>query len=298
MGCASSKVPEYIICDLKESIQRIEGITGHDSQASEEIHRMYRLVAELQDNAILHNVEFTMDSAIKEAVRRTADLNDLVKIRLNLDPLAARNVYISDKDRIVRVLEQLLANSLLYTIDGSVDISTESTDDSSIITIQDSGPGGVSMDKSGYGLGVVETNLKVLNGEIHIDSPEGQGTCVTISLPIKPLSTRRNASVCHEGTIRRASSRARLYGILVIASDTHNRETFVDTIRSMGYTKVYSVSMVEEAKRIEAPFHVIFADRDAHRYIEELQELQDDHIEVHGMLSRADDIATMIERYQ
>lgn len=112
----------------------------------------------------------------------------------------------TDSQRIEQVLSNLLDNAIKFTpAGGSIEISAKCKGKHIIVTVKDSGIGinkdnlqhvfekffqvdsGLSRKYGGTGLGlaICEGIIKLLHGDINIDSESGKGTTVSFSLPIK-----------------------------------------------------------------------------------------------------------------
>ena len=110
-------------------------------------------------------------------------------------------VVIGDRNRLRQVFINIIDNALKYSSsDGVVNITVELVADHIIITVADNGCGISAEDLpkvkqkfykanqtvrgSGIGLAVADEIVRLHNGELDIDSTEGVGTTVSISIPI------------------------------------------------------------------------------------------------------------------
>lgn len=115
-------------------------------------------------------------------------------------------VVIGDRNRLRQVFINIIDNALKYSSsDGVVNITVESVADHIIITVADNGCGIPAADLpkvkqkfykanqtvrgSGIGLAVADEIVRLHHGELDIDSTEGVGTTVSITLPIIPETT-------------------------------------------------------------------------------------------------------------
>lgn len=128
-----------------------------------------------------------------------------------------------DAHRIMQVLHNLVGNALKFTHEGSVVVeAARSASDELILTVTDSGIG-MTADQTetvfdefsqadsstsrqfggtGLGLAITRSLVKIMDGEITIDSAKGKGTVVSISIPTPatappPVSETRH----HEDTL-------------------------------------------------------------------------------------------------
>ena len=113
---------------------------------------------------------------------------------------------IGDRNRLRQVFINIIDNALKYSFaDGVVNVTVQQAGNNIIIVVADNGCG-ISADDlpkikqkfykanqtvrgSGIGLAVADEIIKLHHGELDIDSTEGKGTTVTISIPITPGQT-------------------------------------------------------------------------------------------------------------
>ncbi len=110
---------------------------------------------------------------------------------------------IGDRNRLRQVFINIIDNALKYSkSDGVVNITVENIADKIIITISDNGCGISAADLpkvkqkfykanqtvrgSGIGLAVADEIVNLHHGELDIDSVEGMGTTVSVTLPVIP----------------------------------------------------------------------------------------------------------------
>jgi signal transduction histidine kinase len=125
-------------------------------------------------------------------------------LALHLDrPERALTVW-GDRDELDRILNNLVGNAVKYTLQGEVSIRLEETNGQARIVVSDTGIGipeqalphlfqefyraknAKELETSGTGLGlsIVKDLVERYGGEIEVDSVEGQGTTVTLVLPL------------------------------------------------------------------------------------------------------------------
>jgi DNA-binding response OmpR family regulator/nitrogen-specific signal transduction histidine kinase len=108
-----------------------------------------------------------------------------------------------DKDKLEKILSNLLSNAFKYTGNrGAVSVSVKSDTDYISIEVSDTGMGidenevkhifdrfyrveGSEEKGSGIGLALTKELVELLNGQIHVNSTKGQGTSFKVRIPTK-----------------------------------------------------------------------------------------------------------------
>lgn len=178
--------------------------------------RLHRLIENLLDFSRLEagtlelgRDPFELAAVLDEASRATrvkaADLG--VEFRLEVDPDLPRRLT-GDPERLTQLLSNLLENALKFTSEGFVELVVELTrraDDELTVTfvVRDSGVG-ISADQRdlfepftqvdpsvtrtfqgvGLGLAICRGLVEQMNGSIDLDSVEGEGTTVSVQVPL------------------------------------------------------------------------------------------------------------------
>ena len=174
---------------------------------SQEADRLERLVGDLLDLARLEAHRF--------AVRREeVDMGRLVDRayagfgeearRRQIDyrkDVAARPVIVSDGDRVLQIVSNLLSNAFRWTPDGGrVELSLRAANGSVSIDVADTGPG-IGHDErevvfrpfwsrdgrgTGLGLAIARELAAALGGRLDLDSDGGSGSRFSLRLPPRP----------------------------------------------------------------------------------------------------------------
>ncbi len=176
-----------------------------------ETERLSEMVEELLDFSRMQSGRFSLQMATMDIL---AELGDAVLIYMERakkerirviyeEPEMLPFVY-GDKNRIRQVFINIIDNAIKYSdADGLVEITAEEVEDGSAVRIivQDHGCGIKKSDLgkvktkfykpnhtrrgSGIGLAVADEIVSMHNGSLEIDSEEGVGTTVVITLPAK-----------------------------------------------------------------------------------------------------------------
>ena len=179
-----------------------------------ETGRLEGMVEELLDFSRIQNGRFSLQMANIDII---AELDDALLIYTDkarkenktihyAEPEVLCVVY-GDKNRLRQVFINVIDNAIKYSDPGgSVDISVEKGTDTLTITVADTGIGIAASDLpkvkakfykadntrrgSGIGLAVADEIISMHGGTLDIDSVLGNGTTVTITLPLKQMNER------------------------------------------------------------------------------------------------------------
>lgn len=208
------------LASLLGFVETLQGPARDDARArerflsimGEQARRMARLIDDLLSlSRIEQNLHLRPDKAV--------DLSLTMRhVAETLAPLAAESavtlavtvsepvVVAGDRDELVRVVENLVENAIKYgAAPGHVDITVVAKHRIGVLTVRDFGAGiapehlprlterfyridaGQSRAKGGTGLGlaIVKHIVARHRGRLTIESQEGQGTLITVTLPLK-----------------------------------------------------------------------------------------------------------------
>jgi two-component system, OmpR family, sensor kinase len=116
---------------------------------------------------------------------------------------------IADEHELFEAIYNCVENALKYAPDSEVLITLENESDAVAVRVADRGPGMTSEERrhaferfyrgdmrgevsgSGLGLAIVKRAVERVGGSTRIDSAPGEGTCVTLTLPLAPALTAR-----------------------------------------------------------------------------------------------------------
>ncbi len=178
-------------------------------EIEEDLAEMESLVNDLLETERLnagHNVLNLEQVDLTELLRTTADSVDE---SIQLDLPRGANCLQADLTRLRLVIKNLLENALKYTPADrpAPKMGLSSTKDFCVITVRDHGPGIAAKHLSqisepfyrvdparqratgGYGLGLYLSRviIEAHGGTLRVESVLGEGTCVTLSLPVRAI---------------------------------------------------------------------------------------------------------------
>lgn len=177
-----------------------------------EIDRLSGLVDDLKSSfrfeefeLVLNKTRFNLSKELDDIITTFIPLynKESYKIVSNID----HNIHIiMDKDKLKQIMYNLLSNSLKYfNTKGTVLVTLKKEENNIIIKVADNGIGidkkdlpfifnrfyrsDISRNSStggtGLGLSIVKSIIEAHNGSIHIESKYGEGTDITMTLPIE-----------------------------------------------------------------------------------------------------------------
>ena len=137
-----------------------------------------------------------------------------------------------DKNRIISIGSNLLSNAVKFTSSGTITLSTEYKEGTFTLTVKDTGTGmtreqqqriftpferlgnAVTEDGFGLGLAIVSDTVKLLKGNISVESEPGKGSRFTVSLPLPKVEETEIGEKKQENHISLSG-----YNILAIDND-------------------------------------------------------------------------------
>ncbi|NOZ73184.1 MAG: GAF domain-containing protein [Chloroflexi bacterium] len=179
-----------------------------------EADRMNRVINALLDlskleagNAGLQMEELSIPALVNETVTALAvqARQGGVTVRVEMDEQMPP-IY-ANRDMLTSILKNLVGNAIKFSVNGGeVEVVAKCVEDHLVLEICDHGLGIPAEDiphlftkfyrskrahdagvrGTGLGLALVKEAVDTHHGKIEIDSVEGEGTCVTVTLPLKP----------------------------------------------------------------------------------------------------------------
>jgi signal transduction histidine kinase len=103
---------------------------------------------------------------------------------INID--GKEETSLETREALFRITQEALANVIRHSSANSVEISLEFTDYAVILRIKDDGCGfDINSPHTGLGLSSMQQRAQALGGSFVVDSTPGQGTQITVNLPVK-----------------------------------------------------------------------------------------------------------------
>ncbi len=177
---------------------------------NEETDRMTRLIrdllalSKLDNNKEMKKLPFGLAELVKSVCERVAIEASEHKQTIESEIDETVGNILGDRDRIEQVLVNIVGNAVKYTPDGGkIRVALRKTEDEAIISVKDNGIGipkedqeriferfyrvdkarSRAMGGTGLGLAIAKEIVDAHGGKIGLESVEGEGTTVTISIP-------------------------------------------------------------------------------------------------------------------
>jgi len=188
---------------------------------------LLRLINDLLDSARLEAGQLTLEqtpTSLAEVVgtvgsqMRVQAVGKGLQLRVELDPTLPGWVE-ADPLRLTQILLNLCGNAIKFTSEGEVRVKilrdpAATTELRAIFRVEDTGRGippeqqpklferfrqaSVSDSRryggSGLGLSIVRSLVELMGGTIKLQSTPGQGTCIDVSLPLRPAAAPKPAA--------------------------------------------------------------------------------------------------------
>jgi two-component system sensor histidine kinase EvgS len=153
----------------------------------------------------LHLSRFNLSELLEEIIRLFRPLTENKKLDIELEELIEPPCYIETDHTVLRqILINVVSNAVKYSVEGGVTIRSY-YENGLVFSIRDTGIGmnesdlreifkpfsrienPLKAEGNGFGMYVTQGLVHLLNGEITVRSGKGEGTCVTIRLPLHPV---------------------------------------------------------------------------------------------------------------
>jgi two-component system sensor histidine kinase BaeS len=174
---------------------------------AEETERLERLVGDVLDLAKLGAHRFTVlreEVEMERLVERAYVAFSEEARRRGIDyrqTVAAKPVIVSDGDRVLQIISNLLSNAFRWTPDGGrIELELSATDGTVYVAVDDSGPGIPPVERerifrpfwsrdgggTGLGLAIARELAAALGGRIRLETSSERGSRFELVLPTRP----------------------------------------------------------------------------------------------------------------
>jgi PAS domain S-box-containing protein len=231
----SNKLKTEFIQNMSHEIRTpMNGILGFSElldnpDLSYEKRKRFIEIVQNSANQLLHIIDDIMEISVLETKQIRAEenpvcLNDLlrelfnifnIKATINNTKLVLKNelsdqesTILTDKNKLNKVLGNLLENALKFTTEGTVELGYQLKDKELEIFVKDSGIGikpesqnliferfsqaekelSKKIGGLGLGLSIAKENAELLGGKISVISKHGEGAAFFVTIPYKPVN--------------------------------------------------------------------------------------------------------------
>ncbi|WP_439507020.1 sensor histidine kinase [Sediminibacterium sp.] len=218
------RILNVVAHDLRSPLSGIAGISKmmiSDDNISENSKEMFSLIEQNASSTLrlINDLMQTNISSVDQYQFEEIELNKLIQHSLQILVFTAKEKQINleanitkqpifikvDKDKIERVISNLVTNAVKFSNNGSIiNVSLIKSDSFAELTVKDNGIGipeylqgkifdlfttakrkGTAGEKSyGLGLAICKKIIDVHNGKITIESKVGKGTSINVQLPL------------------------------------------------------------------------------------------------------------------
>ncbi|MCF8085156.1 MAG: response regulator, partial [Deltaproteobacteria bacterium] len=295
------------------ALSRVLTLQAKDKLSEEE--RSYLEIIERNGRNLLSLINDILDLSKIEAGRMDIHpkplsvISTIETILEQLEPIAReKNIQLrheltedlprieSDEARVQQILQNLIANAVKFTQEGSVAITGSTDGDHISIKISDTGIGIPKKDLphifeefrqvdgstarpyegTGLGLTIVHKTAQLLGGEVTVESLLGKGSTFTLTLPVKG---RRVKPVSEPLTLKPAAGVKRSRPVVLVIDDEPQAATVISNYLSReGYAVMTATSGKDGVRlaRKHRPFaitlDIIMPDMDGWEVLQELKQ--------------------------
>ncbi len=205
------------IASIKAMVETLQRGAMEDKQVAgdfmeridRDIVRMNDIVSELLELSLLESGQMKLDISSIEVIPFLEEINqeyqvkaEAKKIRLRVEEDTHQPRVLGDRGKVRQILANLLDNALKATAEsGEIGLSAEAQNSSTRINVRDTGSGIAQehlphiferfykVDRSrrdggtGLGLSIVKHLVQAQNGEVWVESREGEGSTFSFTLP-------------------------------------------------------------------------------------------------------------------
>jgi signal transduction histidine kinase len=198
-------IAENIDLPLEKRMQFLSVIINESDRMTKIVRDLLDLSRFDSEESNLNHEEFSLEMSVRNVYAAVALEAEKRGHNTNLELQWRQPKIVGDRARLEQVLINIISNALKYTPDGgTIDISSGTTNDMVWVNITDTGVGipkddlqyvfdrFYRVDKArsresggtGLGLSIAKDIIDIHNGDIKVESELGQGTSVTVFLPL------------------------------------------------------------------------------------------------------------------
>jgi signal transduction histidine kinase len=249
---------KFLTLEQQEQLKIINHSGEHLLRLINEVLEMSKIEAGC---LILEQINFDLD-------RLLANLAEMLALKinnkgLNFELILAEDLpkYIqTDRNKLHQILINLLDNAIKFTSEGQVKLKVRSISEKSesvtqlLFTVEDTGlgiapeelrllfepfmqteTGKKSESGTGLGLSIAQEYIKLMGGEIKVNSMLGKGTRFDFTIPITVVSSLDNEQLSSEQRAISLKQDRQQYRILVAEDRAENRQWLVKLLAIVGF---------------------------------------------------------------
>jgi PAS domain S-box-containing protein len=170
----------------------------------------------------------------------------------------------TDNEKVYGILTNLVRNAIKFTFEGSIELGYEKKDGYLEFFVKDTGigipknqqqiiferfrQGSESHDRgyegSGLGLSISKSYVKMLGGEIWVDSEEGQGSIFYFTIPYNPVP-EEEIELINAFTNENKEARVNRLKILIVEDDEISYSLLIRMLQNINKTVLHAITGVQ-----------------------------------------------------
>lgn len=195
-------VPETLGGDALRLVERIMESAAHLREMIDELLTLSRLET---GEEVVHLERIDIAELIREVVASTEQAARMKGLVLDLQLPDPEMIYITDREKLARILKSLLSNAVKFTPEGTIGVRAAVEGDQIVIRVSDTGIGIEPREQkrifepfwqvdrgttrrvsgTGLGLGVSHGLAELLDGNLTVESRVGEGSTFTLRIPAR-----------------------------------------------------------------------------------------------------------------
>ena len=213
---------------------------------------------------IINNAECHLNVLLSELQKQFLEIVQTVgkkNIDIILDIPSEKIICYTDAFRLRQVLSNLIDNAIKFTNEGYIEIGLRKTDDNKLLFfVRDTGIG-IPEDKrklvfdrfrqleeadtrsyggTGLGLTISQNLVRMLNGEIHVDSNPGEGSTFHFALPLPILEIDKQSELIQKKDLFEYKNTWKDKIFLIAEDDKYNFRIIEELLRITNVTIIHA----------------------------------------------------------